>query len=52
MGPSPMVIVEVREGLDAHARRGAGGDHAEEQQEGRGETVEMTQVEDGHDTHL
>ena len=36
-------------GLDAQARRGAGGDHAEEQQEGRGETVEIT---NGHDTHL
>ena len=36
-------------GLDAQARGGAGGDHAEEQQEGRGEAVEIA---NGHDTHL
>ena len=47
-GPSPKSS-ESGMGLDAQARGGAGGDHAEEQQEGRGEAVEVT---DGHDTHL
>jgi hypothetical protein len=46
-------VIGMREGLDAHTRHRAGGDQAEEQQEGRGQAVEMTfELQDKHDTHL
>ena len=50
-GPSPNS--SGMGGLDAQARGSARGDQAEEQQEGRGQAVEMTfELQDRHDTHL
>jgi hypothetical protein len=40
-------------GLDAQGGRAAGGEEAEEQQEGRDEAIEVTfEVRERHDTHL